>query len=129
VGVNGSGDVVCSVEETNRIRAALGLKPLQIDDPEEAKERERKAQEQEKEREENSKLRKTLQIADVITKFEANFELFSLLERMKEEREYKSKIIGKSLGEELEEEDVGASAWVSKSRFGQATCALIHILG
>jgi len=35
---------------------------------------------------------------------------------MKEEREYKSSIAGKSIAEELDEEDGGAVAWVKKSR-------------
>ena len=34
----------------------------------------------------------------------------------KKQREYLSHITGKSLGEELEEEDEGVAAWVNKSR-------------
>jgi hypothetical protein len=44
--VNSSGDIECSIEETNRIRIALGLKPLDVSNNKEEEEKKRKAREE-----------------------------------------------------------------------------------
>ncbi|KAL6041719.1 U4/U6.U5 tri-snRNP-associated protein 1, variant 2 [Balamuthia mandrillaris] len=104
VTVSSNGEISCSIEETNRIRIALGLKPLEVED-EAAKEAQRQKQEQEREAAEQA--RRTQEIELKIAK-------------AKLKRKTESKIIGKSLGEELEEEDDGVLAWIGRSRAMEA---------
>jgi len=88
---------VLSVEETNKLRAALGLKPLKIENPNAAKEKELKLQKEEE------KKRKTMEIAAKIVK-------------VREERQYKEQISSKSIAEEGDDDVL---AWVQKSRIMQ----------
>jgi len=95
---NTSGEIECSVEETNRIRAALGLKPLSSTSSNNTIST--------KERYEPEKLAKERNTLEVQAK----------IDRLKDKQI--STITGKSLGEKLAEEE-GAndvSAWVTKSR-------------
>jgi len=99
---NSSGEIEISVEETNKIRASLGLKPLKV------------AMEDSKEKEEQDKDKlKRKQQADKESK---SFLLKEKLKKAKKQREYLSNVTGKSLGEELEDEDEGVTSWVNKSR-------------
>jgi len=98
---NSNGEVEISIEETNKIRASLGLKPLKItDDKTSNKEQEKEKQ---KKKEQGEKETKSLLLKDKLNK-------------VKKQREYLSNVTGKSLGEELEEEDDDAVAWINKSR-------------
>jgi len=99
---NTNGEIEISVEETNKIRASLGLKPLKV------------AMEDTKEKEEQDKDKlKKKQQADKESK---SFLLKEKLKKAKKQREYLSNVTGKSLGEELEDEDEGVTSWVNKSR-------------
>jgi len=93
-----AGDIALSIEETNKLREKLGLKPLKIQTE---KDKEKERQEKEIKRKEVETVSKTK-------------DLESRLERSKNKRLLTAKIEGKSLGETIEDED--ASAWVEKLR-------------
>mmetsp|Transcript_18123 Transcript_18123/g.25359 ORF Transcript_18123/g.25359 Transcript_18123/m.25359 type:complete len:741 (-) Transcript_18123:40-2262(-) len=94
---SGGTEVALSIEETNKLRIALGLKPLNVED------KGAKDKEDQKKKEDLEKEQKTLEIQ-------------SRIEKAKKDREKNYKIAGKSLGEELEEEEDDAVSWVLKSR-------------
>jgi len=98
VTVNSNGESTNSIEETNKLRISLGLKPLKIEDP---KEKEKELEQQFKDKLEVDKQRKILEIGGT-------------LEKMKKKRQLHEKLSGPSLGESLAEED--AVSWVRKSR-------------
>jgi len=98
VTVNSNGEATCSIEETNKLRLALGLKPLKVEDP---KEKEKNAEQQLKDKQEAEKHRKILEIGGA-------------LEKMKKKRQLNEKLVGATLGTGEETEDV--SSWVRKSR-------------
>jgi U4/U6.U5 tri-snRNP-associated protein 1 len=95
------GEISCSVDETNRIRAQLGLKPLRIgsaaDDGGE-----------EETRKNREKAERDAKQAEILFR----------IEKAKKKRALHAKVEGKSLGESLSENnDVDdMSSWVAKSR-------------
>ena len=94
------GEISCSVEETNRIRAQLGLKPLRVGKAAETGEEETRKNREKAERDAKQA------------------EILHRIEKAKKKRALHAKLEGKSLGESIaEQEDVDdLSAWVSKSR-------------
>jgi len=98
----GGSEISLSIEETNKLRISLGLKPLK-----EENNKEKEAKQKQKRKEESKEAK--------------SFLLKEKLKESKKNREYLSQISGKSLGEELAEEDEGAAAWVAKSRILQET--------
>jgi U4/U6.U5 tri-snRNP-associated protein 1 len=95
-----TGEVSMSIEETNKMRISLGLKPLKVDDPKE-KEKEKAAKEQQKQ--EAEKQRRILEIGGNI-------------ERLKKKRQLHEKLAGESLGQSLAKEGDSVAAWIQKSR-------------
>lgn len=102
-----SGDVSLSIEETNRIRAKLGLKPLEVGN--------------EKKQQHTDDGYLITQEGDVhkpalsITKKKETEKLSERIQKMKDKRKIKDKLgTIKTLGESDEEDD--ALAWVKKSR-------------
>lgn len=100
------GEISCSIEETNRIRIALGLKPLQIDSEEDKKNKE----EEEKNKEEEA--RKQLE------KEKREEEIAKRIEKSKKQRELNDSKQVKSLGQILQSKGphLSASEWVNKLR-------------
>eukprot|EP01117_Protostelium_nocturnum_P018375 TRINITY_DN7674_c0_g1_i1.p1 TRINITY_DN7674_c0_g1~~TRINITY_DN7674_c0_g1_i1.p1 ORF type:complete len:685 (-),score=339.68 TRINITY_DN7674_c0_g1_i1:333-2387(-) len=96
-------EISLSIEETNKLRAQLGMKPLNVADKK--KEREEK----EKEWEEKRKEQKII-------------DLQSRTERMRKKREESKKWSGKSIAEEYEEEESTAS-WIERSKKQQSQLA------
>eukprot|EP00501_MAST-03F_sp_TOSAG23-6_P002400 GSMAST32.ASY1.ANO1.2509.1 assembled CDS len=99
---NSEGTVSCSVAETNRIRALLGMKPLSTggsahENAEKKLWSEQKQRLDEKVKEKRAK--------DLETK----------LAKLKRQKAYYAKLEGKGLGEQSDE-DESALAWVEKSR-------------
>ena len=94
------GEISCSIEETNKLRISLGLKPLNMSKP--------------KQGNEEVVLSKTKQELEAEKKAK---ELKEALEKSKKRRELNEKLAGKSLGELLKEETKDdALDWVQKSR-------------
>ncbi|KAK5584385.1 hypothetical protein RB653_005996 [Dictyostelium firmibasis] len=88
-----------SIEETNKIRISLGLKPLKVEEPEESK----------------SKSKPTTNSNN------DTFEVLDTINKLKKRRELNSKLVGKSIAEQLlegenEDEEDDISNWVNKSR-------------
>ncbi|KAN0009487.1 hypothetical protein ACTFIU_006782 [Dictyostelium citrinum] len=90
-----------SIEETNKIRISLGLKPLKVEEePKDVKSQTKSN---------NNTNSDTLEVLDTINK-------------LKKKRELNSKLVGKSIAEQLlegeneEEDDDDVSNWVNKSR-------------
>ncbi|PRP87742.1 hypothetical protein PROFUN_02442 [Planoprotostelium fungivorum] len=94
---NAAGEITMSVEETNKLRAQLGLKPLEVED-------------KKKEREERDKM------IEQNKKDQKIVEINSQIERMKKKRALTQKLAGKSIAEEDDEDDGSAASWVVKSR-------------
>lgn len=102
-----NGEISCSVEETNRIRALLGLKPLNA------------SSNKDKEALQNFRLK---QESDKKNK-EAN-EVRERIEKSRTKRLLNAKLEGKSLGEINDDDDnalVSASDWVKRSRVKEVT--------
>jgi len=95
----GGGDIELDIEATNRIRISLGLKPLNV--------------ESKKKEKEESEAKKVKDIEDA-SKERDQLKLRAKIEKSKEDRAYRTRVTGKSIAEEYEEED--AAAWVQKSR-------------
>eukprot|EP00899_Mesostigma_viride_P029144 jgi/Mesvir1/9414/Mv01517-RA.1 len=99
-----NGEISCSIEETNRIRISLGLKPLKLDDGKASKaqsDREKEAREQAEKAERDAKAA----------------ELARRVESMRETRRQEAKLRSvKTLGEADPEEDMSAAAWIQRSR-------------
>eukprot|EP00602_Paraphysomonas_sp_CaronLab_P008497 CAMPEP_0185027142 /NCGR_PEP_ID=MMETSP1103-20130426/11931_1 /TAXON_ID=36769 /ORGANISM="Paraphysomonas bandaiensis, Strain Caron Lab Isolate" /LENGTH=816 /DNA_ID=CAMNT_0027561011 /DNA_START=222 /DNA_END=2672 /DNA_ORIENTATION=+ len=96
-----NGEISCSVEETNRIRALLGLKPLTTDKP--------------------SKLQQAVDNFKEQQKKLEQAELKERIEKAKNKRLLKEKLDGKTLGEADEEGLSSAAAWVMRSRRKELT--------
>lgn len=98
-----NGEISCTIEETNRLRALLGLRPLNVGAPS----KERQAVENFRaKREEEDKAREAREIAE-------------RLEKAREKRLLQSKLSGPGLGEvdgEGEGELLSAADWVKRSR-------------
>ncbi|KAK9862047.1 hypothetical protein WJX84_001233 [Apatococcus fuscideae] len=95
------GEISMSVEETNRVRISLGLKPLSMDNGREAKAKEQAAQ-RAKQEAEADRMRKA--------------ELAERLEKQKERRRHRDLLQStKALGEEEEGGD-DVAGWVERSR-------------
>ena len=98
-----NGEISCSVEETNRIRALLGLKPLNL----ERSNKEAEAVDNFREKQENARKEKE------------SAELREKLEKAKEKRLLNAKFSGNGLGEvkdAAEGELLSAADWVKRSR-------------
>ena len=98
-----NGEISCSVEETNRIRAFLGLKPLNL----ERSNKEAEAVDNFREKQEN------------VRKEKESAELREKLEKAKEKRLLTTKFSGNGLGEvkdAAEGELLSAADWVKRSR-------------
>ena len=91
----GATDEGLSIEEMNRLRIQLGLKPLYVPSEKEKKEMENKIQNEQQE------MQKTLHIQEE-------------LEKRKKEREYTKSLSGKTLAQEIEDESV--SSWIEKMK-------------
>lgn len=100
-----NGEISMSIEETNRMRAALGLKPLSL---------EKKA----------DKVVDLAQTAEQREAEETRKQLEAALARSKKKRELAKSLAGKSLGEELKESaQSSALDWVKQSRHSMADLA------
>jgi len=99
VSTNSAGEISCSIVETNRIRAALGLAPLEEDTGPSAEE----IAKRELEKEESKKQASMKKFAEKLAK-------------TKNKRLLHAKLPGRSLGDQLKDEDQGVYAWVEKSR-------------
>lgn len=99
------GEISCSVDETNRLRAILGMKPLNVGN---AAVSEKEAAMKKEHMERLAKQAKQAQLA----------ELEERLAKAKRQRELHEKLKGKSLGQSLSEETgmSSASSWVERSR-------------
>ena len=98
-----NGEISASVEETNRIRAQLGLKPLAAEGGGPSKEAEAKVNGEERQRQ--------------FAKEEAEEAMREKLDAARRQRLLHQKLKGKSLGEQLAGEEMdSAAAWVMKSR-------------
>ena len=98
-----NGEISCSVEETNRIRALLGLKPLNM----ERSNKEAEAVDNFREKQDNARKEKE------------SAELREKLEKAKEKRLLNTKFSGNGLGEvkdSAEGELLSAADWVKRSR-------------
>ncbi len=95
-------EISCSVDETNRLRASLGLKPLQIETKEEREAAARRKEEDAVRRKEEA------EAADIR----------AYLEKRRQQRLLHAKVDGQSLGEELAGTAVTGSAldWIERSR-------------
>ena len=105
------GEISCSIEETNRIRALLGMKPLAINDKESLNP-EQEAVLNLKRKEEAE--RKTHDTADLMER----------IERAQNRRLLNSKLEGKALGELEGGEEasmLNAAEWVKRSRLKHAS--------
>ena len=98
-----------SVEETNRLRISLGLKPLQVEETNKSEVQEAKERLQRR-KEEAAKKRKAMDVQQRIA-------------QMRRNRERESTIMGKGLGEadSDEEADQDVLSWVNKSRSLEST--------
>jgi len=96
---NTKGEIEMSIEETNKLRISLGLKPLIIN-PKEDKEKEAQRQ---KEREETTKEHESSEIKARIAK-------------AKHKRELYAKVGGPSIADLFATETENTSTWVEKSR-------------
>lgn len=98
--LNTNGEIELSVDDMNKLRAKLGLKPLNAEPNKE------KQEEQKKKQRELEEAAKEKQAMDVKARIALS----------KEERKYRDRIAGKSIAEEADEEDDSAASWVLKSR-------------
>jgi len=96
-----------SIAETNKIRESLGLPPLKVDTGPSKEELEK----QQKEREDMEKEMKSVEVTGKI-------------EKMRNKRLLTAKMAGKSIAEEVEQEDDDPAAWIEKSRKLEAEKAL-----
>jgi len=101
----GASEISLSVEDTNKLRAQLGLPPLDVDNTDNEKTR-KENEEKLKQAQEDAKSR----------------EIMEKVDRLKRKRLLNAKLPGKSIAEEQEEDregaggDENAGAWVQKSR-------------
>ena len=109
-----NGEISCSVEETNRIRASLGLRPLDQGAVAAAKEGSKDApKDANKIREEEEKLQKSAELQNRISE-------------MKQHRQTASKVMAKKgLGESSDDDDTvdNTASWVNRSREKQKEMA------
>ena len=104
------GEISASVEETNRVRAALGLKPLKdtADNGGGA--------DQQRNREEEARVRGQERAAEM-ARADAEDAMREKLDAARRQRLLHQKLTGTSLGEQLAGEEMdSAAAWVAKSR-------------
>ncbi|OQS07004.1 U4/U6.U5 tri-snRNP-associated protein, partial [Thraustotheca clavata] len=92
-----NGEISMSIEETNKLRISMGLKPLRLTKPESKEVNLAKSREEV----ENENQQKQLKDA---------------LEKSKKKRAYAAKLQGKSLGEMLQEESTSTLDWVRRNR-------------
>lgn len=98
-----NGEISASVEETNRVRAELGLKPLAEGGGASSKEDEAR--------------KRGAELAQAEAKEDAEEALREKLESAKRQRLLHQKLQGSSLGEMLEGEEMdSAMGWIEKSR-------------
>eukprot|EP01102_Stenamoeba_stenopodia_P019392 TRINITY_DN7308_c0_g1_i1.p1 TRINITY_DN7308_c0_g1~~TRINITY_DN7308_c0_g1_i1.p1 ORF type:complete len:811 (+),score=331.14 TRINITY_DN7308_c0_g1_i1:204-2636(+) len=102
--VNNAGEISATIEQTNRIRAKLGLKPLKVEDKEET---------ERKQREEGERARSEQE------KMEREEKVLERIEAMKEKRLATSIIASKSIADEVDDEEEDAMNWVERSRLLQ----------
>jgi U4/U6.U5 tri-snRNP-associated protein 1 len=95
-----NGEISCSVEETNRIRALLGLKPLRIDKPNAEAQAVKNFNDQ---KEADTKAKEAAVISE-------------RLEKAKEKRLLREKLDGPTLGDDEEGALGSAADWVKRSR-------------
>lgn len=103
-----NGEISCSLEETNRIRAALGLKPLNLNKPN-----------KEKEAVDNLQAKRALEEKEKEEK-----EIREKLEKSKNKRLLHAKLEGTTLSETKDEEStelLSAADWVRRSRKKELT--------
>lgn len=97
-----NGEISCSIEETNRVRALLGLKPLKTDKPSS-----QQAEDNYRERvEKDAKVREAEAIRDRV-------------EKARNKRLMNASLEGRSIAEQAEEENgasLSAAEWVRRSR-------------
>jgi U4/U6.U5 tri-snRNP-associated protein 1 len=109
-----NGEISCSVEESNRIRAELGLRPLDVGEAVTAKEGSKDApRDATALRAEDEKLRKSA-------------ELQTKISEMKQQRQVAAKVMAKKgLGESSDEDDTvdNTASWVNRSRQKQKEMA------
>ncbi|EQC28502.1 hypothetical protein SDRG_13830 [Saprolegnia diclina VS20] len=92
-----NGEISMSVEETNKLRISMGLKPLRLTKPESKEVNLAKSREDLAAEAHQKQLKETL-------------------EKSKRKREYTAKMQGKSLGETLAEDATSTLDWVRRSR-------------
>ena len=98
-----AGEVSASIEETNRVRAALGMAPLKEGVSKSSKEDEAKANGRER--------------AEAALSEAAEDALRDKIDKQRRQRLLHQKLSGKSLGEQLAGDEMdSAAAWVAKSR-------------
>ena len=111
-----NGEISCSVEETNRLRASLGLRPLDVGDSSAAKPKEGSKEapiDANQIRSEEEKMQKTAEIQNKI-------------QEMKQQRLVASKVMAKKgLGDSSSDDETidNAASWVNRSREKQKELA------
>ncbi|KAI9016759.1 SART-1 protein [Hyaloraphidium curvatum] len=108
----GGGEISLSIEETNKLRISLGLKPLSLE-PSESDKAEKAAEDNFAARREEE--RKAAEVA----------ELQERLAKSRNKRELKKKLAGKGLGEAEDEQDatLDSLAWVERMKKRQQELA------
>ena len=100
-----NGEVSCSVEETNRIRALLGMKPLNVAVPLSKEEQSAQRNKEQEEKEEQQRLRKIAELERRVAK-------------AKRKRMLNAKLEGKGLGDALQKSvgELSAAEWIKRNR-------------
>lgn len=109
-----NGEISCSVEETNRIRASLGLRPLDLGEATAAKEGSKDAP------------KDANKIREVEEQLQKSAEIQSKILEMKQHRQTASKVMAKKgLGESSDDDDAvdNTAKWVNRSREKQKEMA------
>uniref|UniRef100_A0A7S2RWK0 SART-1 family protein n=1 Tax=Mucochytrium quahogii TaxID=96639 RepID=A0A7S2RWK0_9STRA len=94
--VESNGEVSCSVEETNRVRALLGLKPLRVDDG-------------------KGKSKRAVDVSGVAGDKAKGEDISRRIALAKKRRKLNSKLQGKTLGDETENDEGGVAAWLARN--------------
>lgn len=100
-----NGEISCSVEETNRIRALLGMKPLNVQKP---LTKEEKSAELSQQREEAAERSRRKAIADLERR----------VAKAKRKRMLNAKLEGQGIGDELRKSvgELSAAEWIERNR-------------
>ena len=100
------GEISCTIEETNRIRALLGMKPLMMSDGQLRNQEHDAVLNLQRKKDEETK---TIETAEILER----------IEKSKNRRLLHSKVEGGTLGDLMSEEDaslISAADWVKRSR-------------